>query len=64
VLSRDQLLAVMVGKADPTGENRLLQRDKGHTLAGKSALNRLELTPEDAGKRNVIGTVHIARGPV
>jgi hypothetical protein len=51
-LSSDQLLAVMVGKADPTGENRLLQRDKGHALAGKSTLNRLELTPEDAGPKN------------
>ena len=48
-LSSDQLLAVMVGKSDPTGEYRLLQRDKGHALAGKSTLNRLELTPEDAG---------------
>ena len=48
-LSRDQLLAVMVGKSDPTGAYRLLQRDKGHALAGKSTLNRLELTPEDAG---------------
>ena len=48
-LSRDQLLAVMVGKPDPTGKYRQLQRDKGHPLAGKSTLNRFELTPEDAG---------------
>lgn len=48
-LSRDQLFAVMAGKTDPTGKYRLLQRDKGHALAGKSTLNRLELTPEDAG---------------
>jgi len=51
-LSSDQLLAVMVGKSDPTGENRLLPRDKGHALAGKSTLNRLELTPEDAGPKS------------
>ena len=51
-LSRDQLLAVMVGKSDPSGEYRLLQRDKGHALAGKSTLNRLELTPEDAGPKS------------
>ena len=51
-LSRDQLFAVMTGKTDPTGKYRLLQRDKGHALAGKSTLNRLELTPEDAGPKN------------
>lgn len=48
-LSRDQLLAVMINKTDPTGKSRLLQRDKGHALAGKSTLNRLELTPVNAG---------------
>jgi len=48
-LSKDQLLATIVGKLDPTGQERLLQRDKGHALAGKSTLNRLELTPEGAG---------------
>jgi hypothetical protein len=47
-LSKDQLLAVLVGKLDPTGQDRILQRDKGHALAGKSTLNRLELTPEGA----------------
>lgn len=51
-LSSDQLLAVIVGKSDPSGKYRLLQRDKGHALAGKSTLNRLELTPEDAGPKN------------
>lgn len=51
-LSRDQLLAVMVGKSDPTGMYRHLQRDKGQALAGKSTLNRLELTPEDAGPKS------------
>lgn len=48
-LSKDQFLAAMVGKLDPTGQDRILQRDKGHALAGKSTLNRLELTPEGAG---------------
>lgn len=51
-LSRDQLLAILVGKLDPTGQDRILQRDKGHALAGKSTLNRLELTPEDAGPKD------------
>lgn len=29
-LARDQFLAAMVGKTDPTGDSRLLKRDKGH----------------------------------
>jgi len=44
----DPLLAVLVGKADPTGNDRVRQRDKGKALAGKSTLNRLELTPPGA----------------
>jgi len=40
----DPLLAVLVGKTDPTGEERLRGRDQGKPLAGKSTLNRLELT--------------------
>ena len=51
-LSRDKLLAVMVGKADPTGSYRELKRDRDKPLAGKSTLNRLELTPEDADSRS------------
>ncbi len=47
-LRRDPLLAVTVGKRDPKGEKRVRERDKGKSLAGKSTLNRLELTPEDA----------------
>ncbi len=45
-LSRDPLLAAVVGKKDPTGDSRERERDKGRPLAGKSTLNRLELTPE------------------
>ncbi len=44
-LRHDPLLAVVVGKKDPLGQNRLRARDKGKALAGKSTLNRLELTP-------------------
>ena len=47
-LRRDPLLAVLVGRQDPTGQDRLLQRDRGVPLAGKSTLNRLELTPSGA----------------
>jgi len=47
-LRHDPLLAVLVGKTDPTGADRVRQRDKGKALAGKSTLNRLELTPVGA----------------
>lgn len=47
-LRHDPLLATLVGKLDPTGQSRLRLRDKGKALAGKSTLNRLELTPQDA----------------
>ena len=52
-LRTDPLLAVMVGKSDPTGQDRVDLRDRGKPLAGKSTLNRLELTPvgADAGHR-------------
>jgi Transposase DDE domain group 1 len=46
----DPLLATVVGKADPTGNSRLRRRDRGKALAGKSTLNRLELTPVGADK--------------
>jgi hypothetical protein len=45
-LRDDPLLALAVGKPDLTGAQRLRQRDRGHALAGKSTLNRLERTPE------------------
>ena len=48
VLRDDALLAVAAGKTDPTGAERARARDRGHALAGKSTLNRLEGTPADA----------------
>jgi Transposase DDE domain group 1 len=47
-LRRDPLLATVVGKLDPTGQSRQRRRDRGKALAGKSTLNRLELTPAGA----------------
>src|SRR5512138_2340265 len=47
-LRRDPLLAAVVGKEDPTGRARRRPRDRGRALAGKSTLNRLELTPVGA----------------
>jgi len=47
-LKNDPLLAAMCGKNDPLGRERLRHQDRGKALAGKSTLNRLELTPADA----------------
>jgi len=47
-LRHDPLLAALVGKRDPTGEDRKRASDRGKALAGKSTLNRLELTKEGA----------------
>src|SRR3954449_1532779 len=49
-LRRDPLLATVVGKPAPTGKTRQRKRDRGKALAGKSTLNRLELTPVAADK--------------
>jgi hypothetical protein len=43
-LRQDPLLAVLAEKEDPTGQTRVRERDQGKALAGKSTLNRLELT--------------------
>ena len=47
-LRHDPLLAVLAGKGDPLGQYRARKRDTGKALAGKSTLNRLELTPPRA----------------
>lgn len=47
-LRHDPLMALLVGKKDPTGEDRRRKEDRGKALAGKSTLNRLELRPIDA----------------
>jgi hypothetical protein len=51
-LRHDPLLAVLVGKADPTGQDRRRREDRGKSLAGKSTLNRWELTPVGADKKS------------
>jgi hypothetical protein len=45
-------MAVLVGKKDPEGENRTRPGDRGKALAGKSTLNRLELTPVRANGKS------------
>ena len=47
-LRRDPLLAVLVGKEDPEGNDRIRLQDKGKAMAGKSTLNRMELTSAQA----------------
>jgi hypothetical protein len=51
-LRHDPLLAILAGKRDPTGQDRLRPRDRGKALAGKSTLNRLELSPPGADARS------------
>jgi Transposase DDE domain group 1 len=46
-LRRDPMLAVALGKEDVKGEQRRRAQDRGKPLAGKSTLNRLELTAPD-----------------
>jgi hypothetical protein len=62
-LRLDPLLAVLVGKTDPTGDGRARVRDQGKALAGKSTLNRLELTAvgddEDSRYKKIVA--HMSR---
>ena len=51
-LRHDPLLALLSEVAELSGKTRKRARDKGCALAGKSTLNRLELTPFDADKRH------------
>jgi len=51
-LRLDPLLATVVGKPDPSGQDRLSAHDKGKPLASSRTLNRLELTPEDADAKS------------
>lgn len=50
-LRADPLLAVLAGKRDPEGQDRKQERDRGKALAGKSTLNRWELTGVEAAER-------------
>lgn len=53
-LRRDPMMALGVGKVDPLGLDRC-GIDRGRALAGKSTLNRLELTNAKTGKGAVRG---------
>jgi len=51
-LRHDPLLATLVGHDDPEGRRRRRPGDRGKAMAGKSTLNRLELTPVGADRRS------------
>lgn len=50
-LRRDPLMATACGKIDLLGEERRCEEDKGRPLAGKSTLNRLELSSHETDGR-------------
>jgi len=50
-LRQDPLLALLAGKADLEGQQRRRKQDRGKAGAGKSTLNRLELTKANATAR-------------
>lgn len=52
VLRSDRLLALLVGRSDITGQDRRDEQDRGKPLAGKSTLNRLQLTPPGASQES------------
>jgi len=51
-LRHDPLFALLVNKADLTGQDRSRRADQGKALTGKSTLNRLERTPVGANKKS------------
>lgn len=51
-LRLDPVLATLVGKTDPTGQDRVRKQDRGKPLAGKSTLNRLELSAPEADEKD------------
>lgn len=58
VLRKDPVLAVLSMKEDPTGQTRRRESDRGNALAGKSTLNRLELTGEQIDRTKKIVYEH------
>lgn len=63
-LRADPLLAVAVSHTDPLGTTRHKLRDRGKPLAGKSTLNRLELTPAQADASSRYKKVVYQRGAI
>lgn len=51
-LRHDVVMGLLSEKQDPSGRDRVREQDRGKAIAGKSTLNRLELTPEDANEKS------------
>jgi Transposase DDE domain group 1 len=51
-LRHDVVMGLLSEKRDPSGKDRVRGQDQGKAIAGKSTLNRLELTPEDANEKS------------
>jgi hypothetical protein len=51
-LRHDVVMGLLCEKSDPSGSDRVRERDQGKAIAGKSTLNRLELTPEGANENS------------
>ena len=51
-LRHDVVMGLLCEKNDPSGNDRVRERDQGKVIAGKSTLNRLELTPEGANEKS------------
>jgi len=51
-LRHDVVMGLLSEKQDPSGRDRLREDDQGKPIAGKSTLNRLELTPENANEKS------------
>jgi hypothetical protein len=51
-LRHDVVMGLLSEKQQPSGTDRLREKDQGKAIAGKSTLNRLELTPADANEKS------------
>lgn len=51
-LRHDVVMGVLSEKDEPGGSGRVRKKDQGKPIAGKSTLNRLELTPEQASEKS------------
>jgi len=51
-LRHDVVMGLLSEKRDPSGRDRVREQDQGKAIAGKSTLNRLELTPADANEKS------------
>ncbi len=63
-LREDPLLAVLAEKPDPSGESRVRERDRGKALAGKSTLNRLELSDAEVSEEERYKKIAMDEGAV